>query len=378
MIRISACTIVRDEEKNIGRWLKNVQSFADEIIVVDTGSKDNTKAILNAHAVAFYDFIWCDDFAAAKNFALDKAHGDWIVFLDADEFFDEESQKKIRATLMKMHGDRKIAGLITPFFNIDESNNDEILSKSWQMRIFRREKSLRFAGKIHESLQNLAPKGQDRDFVVVESLQFIHTGYSRNIIESKLRRNLNLIREEIATQGGEHPKQYGYLQDCYMGLKEYDKALHYGRLALQHWDETGLLGQENAIKRKNLFAIENAGIGDYGYELEKALEKFPRFPELWFLHGRYLLEQQGEGLRAESSFQKALGLLHEPVTGNGDIYNRTIGNMEVMINNSMAKIEKYRNYYLAMSRGDYRQAVDFAIQYMVNAGRRYAEETTDV
>ena len=147
MISISACTIVRDEEKNIERWLQNVRSFADEIIVVDTGSKDNTRAILNAQAVEFYEFVWCDDFAAAKNFALEQAHGNWIVFLDADEFFDEASQKKIRLTLMGMHEDRKIAGLITPFFNIDESNNDEILSKSWQMRIFRREKNLRFVGK---------------------------------------------------------------------------------------------------------------------------------------------------------------------------------------------------------------------------------------
>ena len=377
MIRISACTIVRDEEKNIRRWLQNVQTFADEIIVVDTGSKDNTKAILNACAVKFYEFVWCDDFAAAKNFALDQANGDWIVFLDADEFFDEESQKKIPSTLRKMHGDRKIAGLITPFFNIDENNNNEVLSKSWQMRIFRREKSLRFAGKIHESLQNLAPKGRDRDFVVVESLHFIHTGYSRSIVEAKLRRNLNLLKEEIAAQGGEHPRQYGYLQDCYIGLKEYDKALHYGRLALRHQDETGLLGQENAIICKNLYAIEEAGIGDYGYEVEKALEKFPQFPELWFLQGRFLLERQGEGLRAENSFREALRLLREPVTGNGDIYNRTIGNMEVMIDDSLAKIERYRNYYLAMSRDDYRQAADFAIQYMINAGRRYAEERPD-
>ena len=377
MISISACTIVRDEEKNIERWLQNVKTFADEIIVVDTGSQDNTKAILNAQGVECYEFVWCDDFAAAKNFALDQAHGDWIAFLDADEFFDEESQKKLKTTLMKLHGDKKIAGLITPFSNVDENNNNEILSKSWQMRIFRREKNLRFAGKIHESLQNLAPKGWDRDFVVVESLHFIHTGYSRNIMETKLRRNLNILKEEIAAQGGEHPRQYGYLQDCYMGLKEYDKALHYGKLALFHRDESGLLGQENAIICKILFAIEESGIGDYRYELEKALDMFPLFPELWFLYGRYLLERQDEGLRAENSFRKALCLLREPVTGRGDIYNMTIGNIEVMIDNYMVRIERYRNYYFAMSQRDYRQAAEFAIQYLVNAGTRYVEEITD-
>ena len=377
MISISACTIVRDEEKNIGRWLQNVQTFADEIIVVDTGSRDNTKAILNAQAVDFYEFVWCDDFAAAKNFALEQAHGDWIVFLDADEFFDEESQKKLPETLRKMHGDREIAGLITPFFNIDENNNNEVLSKSWQMRIFRREKSLRFAGKIHESLQNFAPKGRDRDFVVVESLHFIHTGYSRSIVEAKLRRNLDMLKEEIAAQGGEHPKQYGYLQDCYMGLKEYDKALYYGRLALLHRDESGLLGQENAIICKNLYAIEEAGIGDYGYELEKALGEFPQFPELWFLHGRYLVDRMGEGVKAENSFREALRLLREPVKETGDIYNRTIGNMEVMIDSYMAQIERYRDYYRAMSQGEYRQAADVAMQYMINTGKRYAEEKAD-
>jgi glycosyltransferase involved in cell wall biosynthesis len=95
-IKISACTIVKNEEKNIERWLAGVRSFADEIIIIDTGSTDNTVALAKAGRAVVKHFPWRNDFSAAKNFAIEQAHGDWIVMLDADEYFDENSQKKMR------------------------------------------------------------------------------------------------------------------------------------------------------------------------------------------------------------------------------------------------------------------------------------------
>ena len=89
---ISACVITKNEANTIERWLVDMQSIADEIIVVDTGSTDNTVKIAKASNVKVYHYKWKNDFAAAKNFAIEQASGDWILFLDADEFFSEETR----------------------------------------------------------------------------------------------------------------------------------------------------------------------------------------------------------------------------------------------------------------------------------------------
>ena len=87
MPKISACVIVKNEEKNLPRWLDSVKRIAEEIVVVDTGSADATVTIAKAAGAKVYHFAWIDDFAAAKNFALEKATGAWVVFPDADEYF---------------------------------------------------------------------------------------------------------------------------------------------------------------------------------------------------------------------------------------------------------------------------------------------------
>ena len=82
---LSICMIVRDEETTLPRCLKSVQDVADEVIVVDTGSKDNTVSIARDFGAKVYHFEWRDDFAAARNESLKYASGDWIFQIDADE-----------------------------------------------------------------------------------------------------------------------------------------------------------------------------------------------------------------------------------------------------------------------------------------------------
>lgn len=85
MASISLCMIVRDEEAVLGRCLESVAPAVDEIIVVDTGSMDGTKAVAAAYTDRIFDFAWVDDFAAARNASFAKATGDYILWLDADD-----------------------------------------------------------------------------------------------------------------------------------------------------------------------------------------------------------------------------------------------------------------------------------------------------
>ena len=96
-MKISACYITKNEERNIARSLQSLADAVDEIIVVDTGSTDGTREIAEALGARVLDFSWQDDFSAPRNFAVEAASGDWIVFLDADEWFVEP--QGVRSTI---------------------------------------------------------------------------------------------------------------------------------------------------------------------------------------------------------------------------------------------------------------------------------------
>ncbi len=370
MLKISACTIAKNEEKNISRWLENVRSFADEVIVVDTGSEDKTKEIAMEAGASLYEFAWCDDFAVAKNFALAQCHGDWVAFLDADEYFDKKSQQKLRVLISRYDKEKRIAGFMIPYCNIDENNDNELLSRGWLLRLFRRDDDLRFAGKVHEALQDTKSIGEKREFPLLRDLQLYHTGYSRNIIEDKLHRNLNLLLADIRKRGGEKPWHYGYLQDCYAGLGDYAKAIHYGRLALKYRQESGIIGQTNSIICRLLNSIRISGLGDYAYELRKAVREYPNYPEVNFFYGQYLLSQL-EGLRAEQALLKALRLYNEPKTDSDDVYNLTYADMEATALAYLRQIEKYRPYYEAMKKGKWEQAAEVVAKWLSEAYDSY-------
>ena len=84
MLKISACVITKNEEKNIEKWLECMSELADEIILIDTGSEDHTVDIAEKYNAKIYHIKWENDFSKAKNYAIEKASGDWIIFLDAD------------------------------------------------------------------------------------------------------------------------------------------------------------------------------------------------------------------------------------------------------------------------------------------------------
>ena len=99
-ITISLCMIVRDEEETIARCLETVEKIVDEIIVVDTGSVDRTKEIVEKYTSNIYDFQWIDDFAAARNFSFSKATQEYILWLDADDVLLEDAQEALKLGLV--------------------------------------------------------------------------------------------------------------------------------------------------------------------------------------------------------------------------------------------------------------------------------------
>src|SRR5712692_10367639 len=93
--RVSLCLIVKDEEANLHRCLTSAADLVHEIIVVDTGSADYTKDVALRFGAKAFDFSWVDSFAAARNESIRRATGDWILWLDADEWLDEDNRRKL-------------------------------------------------------------------------------------------------------------------------------------------------------------------------------------------------------------------------------------------------------------------------------------------
>ena len=96
MPSISLCMIVKNEERNLPRCLDSVQDLVDEIVIVDTGSSDATRAAALRYTHRVYDFPWRDDFAAARNFAFDQGTMDYLMWLDADDVLEEADRERFR------------------------------------------------------------------------------------------------------------------------------------------------------------------------------------------------------------------------------------------------------------------------------------------
>ena len=290
MIRISACVIVKNEEKNIANWLAGIGEIADEKIVVDTGSTDRTVEIARQAGAEIYTYAWHDDFAAAKNYALDQATGQWIIFADADEYFEPETQRQIRQYLEEIQGNLRIAGLVTAYYNVDTDQHNKLMSRDYQMRIFRHEKKLRYEGAVHERVIN---RGAGNRIFKMSEFILYHTGYSSHIVQKKLERNLRIMLADIE-KNGEAVRYYSPLMDCYYAKQDYEKAAEYARLAIANTGEViGQLVRQYACLFDSLHFMGRPE-SELQAVLDEALVACPGYPEplcqqgyLHYEHGRY-------------------------------------------------------------------------------------------
>ena len=227
-LRISACLIAKNEAKDLPRWLQNAFVYCDEAILVDTGSTDATVRIAEASGANVYTYDWQDDFASAKNFALEQAQGEWIAFLDADEYFAEP--EKVRGFLAWLDCTQpETDAAMVMLSNIDEDDHNQEIQRFTAVRLFRNSPALRYRGRVHEAVYR--NQGELQLWIESQRLLIYHTGYSSRRIQAKLERNMALLQADIA-QHGEQPGQYRYLADCYFGMKDYEKTLHYALLAI--------------------------------------------------------------------------------------------------------------------------------------------------
>ncbi|MDD5649602.1 MAG: glycosyltransferase [Candidatus Nanoarchaeia archaeon] len=163
--QLSVCMIVKNEQDCLGRCLESIKNVANEIIIVDTGSTDNTIKIAKQYGAKIYHFAWIDDFSAARNFSLEKATQPWTLVLDADEMISEKDIDELRKNLQassKAYGfitrnyvnSKNVEGINT---NTGEYEQEEKGYIGWcrsdKIRLFPTNKNIKFRGEIHELVE---------------------------------------------------------------------------------------------------------------------------------------------------------------------------------------------------------------------------------
>lgn len=142
--------IVKNEEKVLARCLDSVKDLVDEIIIVDTGSSDKTKEIAREYTDKIYDYVWVDDFSAARNFSYSKASMDYTFWLDADDIILEED--KIKFNQLKENLDPSIDIVMMKYnATIDDFNNPTL--SYYRERLTKRANNHIWKEPVHEYLE---------------------------------------------------------------------------------------------------------------------------------------------------------------------------------------------------------------------------------
>ncbi|KLE15051.1 glycosyltransferase family 2 protein [Clostridium sp. C8] len=218
---ISICMIVKDESGVLKKCLESIKDYNYEIIIVDTGSTDNTKEIAQKYTKNVYDFDWCNDFSKARNFSISKASNDFILVLDADEIIlnlDEENLEKI------IIENREDVGRVVRKNEYLRENNKFIYNE-YVNRLFSKNK-YKYYGTIHEQIVS-----KDAKTYTTYNLPIVikHIGYDNEEIrrKDKINRNIELLKESLKTKGDDPYIYYQLGKSFYMNGNFADAKINF-------------------------------------------------------------------------------------------------------------------------------------------------------
>jgi tetratricopeptide (TPR) repeat protein len=291
--------IVKNEEDNLPACLDSVSDVFDEIIVVDTGSDDQTRQLAAVRGAHVSEFPWIGDFAAARNACLERATGDWIFWLDADDRLDPSNRDKLK-NLLKTLSDKHVAYamkcLCVPRDNGDAGTVVD------HIRLFRRRPDVRWEFRVHEQI--LGAIRRSGGTVRKADIVIRHVGYVDPVVRRrKLERDLKLLEQEEALRPG-HPFTLFNLGQVLREMGRPFDAVPVLRRSLEQSHPN------DSIVRK-LFALLAQCLRELNRTEEslaavnQGLEACPDDSELLFARG-ILLMSQGDMIGAEGCYRRLL------------------------------------------------------------------------
>jgi tetratricopeptide (TPR) repeat protein/SAM-dependent methyltransferase len=197
--RVSLTMIVRDEERDLPGCLGSVADLVDELVVVDTGSTDRSREVAAGFGAKVVESPWVDDFARARNAAIDHATGDWILWLDADDRLDGPNRDRLRALLARL-GDELAGYLMRQVNSVAEAPGERVVFD--RVHLFPRRPDVRWERRVHEQILPSLERAGAR--VVATDIAFDHRGYHDPATHRrKAERNLRLLGLEREERPGD-------------------------------------------------------------------------------------------------------------------------------------------------------------------------------
>ena len=259
---LSLCMIVKNEADMLDDCLASVAEIADQIVVVDTGSEDNTVEIAKQYKAEVYHHKWENNFARARNQSLKYATGDWILWMDADERLRPQSKSELVELLQPPE---KPVAYKVQIQNLQKDQKNYILSDGH--RLFTNNKGIHFTGRIHEQISPSLKKlgGTIRD----SNINFLHLGYSYTGAKEKQKnsRNRHLLKKMVR----EEPKNaYAHytLGDFYALNNQHQKAISHYQTAYK----LDQLPSDMTASLLNVLGEEFLEIGEY-QQAENCIKK---------------------------------------------------------------------------------------------------------
>ncbi|WP_176222104.1 TPR domain-containing glycosyltransferase [Tuberibacillus sp. Marseille-P3662] len=343
-MRVTACVITKNEEKNLSFCLDSLQSSVSEIIVVDTGSTDNTIQMARKYNAKIYFFEWIDHFAKARNFALSKATGDWIIFLDADEYITKDSLQYFGQILREAQSQK--CNLIFSLLTNYDKDRRVFQNTLPAIRIFKNDSDIKYKGAIHEYVYHRKAKAKSLN--ATKYIKIIHTGYSSSarLEKNKGERNLKLLLEELNKKPDDSDLCF-YISEAYMMNNNLEKALDYAYLVNKYCNSKNIGIYEknylNIIGIKLNLKFSKSEVWD---TLREALENKPDFPDFHFRAGELLMKDYHYH-DAIQSFETGIQYLDNVLNSQSsahlhlDTVFKSLGDLYYEINNLHKSVSNY-------------------------------------
>ncbi len=291
---ISLCMIVKNEGAYLAQCLVNLKPVVNEMIVVDTGSDDNTKEIGSIFGARVFDFKWVDDFSEARNFSISKARGEWVLVMDADEIISHRDWENLKqlvrgpAVAQAYSFETRNYETRTDVIGLNANDGiygDEEAGIGWtgsrKVRLFKNGHKIKFEGPVHEMVEPfLKPRGMN---IVESNIPVHHYGKIHRASDpGKGEVYFNLGLKKLKTQGFSDKKAL------------YELAVQAGMLgkwteAVELWERLIGLQPDVALAYVNL-ATACLNLGDVKKAIstvQKALALDPEMKEAVSDHAFY-------------------------------------------------------------------------------------------
>ncbi len=228
---LSLCMIVKNEADNLPRCLESVKDVIDEIIIVDTGSTDETPQIAERYGAKVVHFPWTGSFSDARNESLKHARGEWILWLDADEVL-ADGKEQLRTIL---ENDTEHDGFILPMVSFVGYRSHREGHVHPAFRLFRNLPGIRFERNLHEQIAGSILKVKPNAKFGVLPVWIEHYGYLRPMVanKSKVERNLELAKKDLQANPSD-PFAWFNLGREYLRLAQWERAFYCFRRCLYY------------------------------------------------------------------------------------------------------------------------------------------------